>query len=122
MLFPSAEPTITYKLCGESLETAYEIHELSKEVNREYLEIEAKVKEYSRSLMDPLNQRFTNKFSVLLGKLSEHLGIPPEQIHMYHLDASYLDDHGIAFLKQSPGFVHNCEGHGVDEFPGEDGG
>lgn len=119
MLFPSIEPTINYKLCGESLETAYEIHEQHKAITQEYAELEAKVREYSESLMGPFNQKHVMNLSNLLRKLAGQLGIPFEEITQYHLDASYLEDHGIAFLKQSVGNRYHTEYD--DEFPGDGG-
>jgi hypothetical protein len=124
MFFPSAENTITYRLSGESLKTASEIHELSKQVNQEYREIEQNVREYSQDLMATFNGAHTYKFTELLGKLAAQLGIPSQDITMFHLDASYLDDHGVAFLKQSTGHIPPpCPIHGdQEELPGEDGG
>lgn len=102
MFFPSAEPTITYKLCGESLETAKEIHELTKESNKEYEEVEARVRAYSESLMAEFNAKYNQRFSDLLLTLAQQLGIPHDQITFFHLEVSYLDDHNIAFLKHCP--------------------
>lgn len=102
MLFPSASSGISYRLSGEALKTAYEIHELSKHANQEYAEIEKKIKAYSLELVEQLTPKYTQKFTDLIAKLTTQLGIPVDQAPQFHLDASYLDDHGVAFLKQSP--------------------
>ncbi len=96
------EKHITYKLCGNSLETAFEIHELEKEMDEAHFELEKKVMAYQAQLFQELDANFTSRFNMLLQQLSKELCIPFQEITQYRLDASYLEDHHIAFLKHCP--------------------
>lgn len=96
------EKHITYKLCGDSLETATEIHDLEKEMDEAYYELQKKIVEYQTQLLQELDANFTPRFNELLRRLSKELCIPYEEITQYRLDGSYLEDHNIAFLKHYP--------------------
>lgn len=109
MLLPMAQPSIIYRLTGASLETAKEIHLATKEANKSYDEIQKQIAEYAHNLLVPFNEAYELKFTTLLRRLAKNLGIPENEITNYHLDASYLDDHELAFLKSRSSHKQFCE-------------
>ena len=97
-----SEKHITYKLCGDSLDTALLIHELEQEADEACTEIQAKITEYQTQLLQEFDANFTPRFNALIRQLSKELCIPFDEIKHYRLDATYLEDHNIAFLKHYP--------------------
>lgn len=93
-------PGPTYRLDGEALAIAKELHEYSKQTTLEYQAIMMQVAEYSGVLMLAFDEKHSDKFKDIFQRLANELAIPFEQMRKFHLDATYIDDHNIAFMKQ----------------------
>lgn len=92
----------TYRLDGVALEIAKELHEYSKEVQKEYQGVAMQIAEFSQSLMLAFDEKHNNRFQDIFKRLAQELSIPVEEMRKFHLDATYIDDHNIAFMKQGP--------------------
>ena len=103
MIFdPMAEPTPTYRLDGEALQVAKEIHEYSLKCNVEYLEIQKQVQEFHDALMGEFDEKHNEPFQKFFEHLAKSLAMSIDEIRTFRLDATYLDDHNLAFMKQGP--------------------
>lgn len=92
----------TYRLDGEALAIAKELHEYSKETTKEYQGIMMQVAEFSGCLMAAFDEKHSDKFKDIFQRLADQLHIPVDQMRKFHLDATYIEDHNIAFMKQGP--------------------
>jgi hypothetical protein len=92
----------TYRLDGKALEIAKELHEYSKEVQKEYRQVALQIAEFSQALMLNFDEKHNDRFQDIFRRLAEELSIPVDEIRKFHLDATYIDDHNIAFMKQGP--------------------
>lgn len=92
----------TYRLDGKALEIAKELHEYSKKANAEYRDIAVQIADFSNSLMVVFDQKHNDIFQDIFNRLAHELCIPVDQMRKFNLDATYLDDHNIAFMKQGP--------------------
>lgn len=95
-------PGPTYRLDGEALEIARELHEYSKKTTKEYQAIMMQVAEFSGCLMMAFDEKHSDKFKDIFQRLADQLSIPVDEMRKFHLDATYIDDHSIAFMKQGP--------------------
>ena len=108
---PDENPT--YLLAGEALEIAKEFHNFSQSVSEEYKGIEQQMQEYSDELHRQIHEHneallvaFDEKhhlaFEDLFDRLAKAVGITRNEIKNFRLDATYLNQHDIAFMKQGP--------------------
>ena len=102
MLPLNENSTPTYRLDGEALEIAKELHVYSQQANEEYRGVALQIAEFSQALMLDFDEKHNPKFQDIFNRLAAELSIPVEQMKKFNLDATYLDDHNIAFMKQGP--------------------
>lgn len=93
---------VTYRLDGRALALAKELHEYSKEVKKEYKGIARQITEFSAALMQDFDEKHDGRFREIYQGLADELSIPLDLMRTFNLDASYLDDHNIAFMKAGP--------------------
>lgn len=105
----SEDPGVTYRLDGKALEAARDIHEYSKMVDEDYKQITLEIQKRSMELeqeMLKLVQEFEMKhaepFTRLFERLGKALNLTVQEVKSFHLDATYIDSHNIAFLRQTP--------------------
>lgn len=104
-----SESFISYRLdSGEALEAAIALNDyskiakddfqtLSQNIVKAYAEVEEKIFQ----LRADFEMKHDETFHRLFEKLAHVLNIPIEDIKLFTLDTNYLDDHGIAFLRQN---------------------
>jgi len=97
---PIEEATPTYRLDGEALQIAKELHEYSLQCEKEELEIEKQVQEFQDALMEEFDEKHSKPFQTFFERLAKSLAISVDEILTFELDATYLSDHNIAFMKQ----------------------
>ena len=95
-------PAVTYRLEGEALEIAKELHAHTKNVQKDFELIAVQIAEFSQELTQEFDERHDSGFRDIYERLAAAVGIPMEQMRTFNLDPSYLDDHNIAFMKQGP--------------------
>ena len=102
MLPLNENPTPTYRLDGEALKIAKELHDYSQVANEEYRGVALQIAEFSQALMTDFDEKHNPKFQDIFNRLAQELSIPVDQMRKFNLDATYLEDHNIAFMKQGP--------------------
>lgn len=86
----------TVKLEGRALEIARRIHAISQEAQAKR---QALKEEYRRNVQ-AVGQEAQNQFNDLWPELMVAAGLSPAEVDQWTLDASYLDEHGLAFLSE----------------------
>jgi hypothetical protein len=92
----------TYRLDGKALEIAKELHDYTKSIGAEALEIERQCEEFNDALMGAFDEKHNQRFQDIFQRLADELSIPVNLMRQFNLDATYLEDHNIAFMKQGP--------------------
>lgn len=92
----------TYRLHGKSLAIAKELHAHSKIANEEYRQIGLEVAHFADALMVKFDEKHDATFRDIFHRLGQELGITVDEMRKFNLDATYLEDHDIAFMKQGP--------------------
>jgi hypothetical protein len=94
--------SIVYSLQGESLEIAKNIHAAHQVSQEDLSQIEAQVEEFRDSLISKFEEKSGEVFRSLFTDMAKAICVPVEVLRKYHLDLTYLENHGLAFLKEGP--------------------
>ena len=89
----------TLKLSGEALETAKTIRRELERMDAESRAIHAKAVED----LDALRLDHVTRMKVLWSDLVKQVGFSQEDLSNHLMDFTYLEDHGLVFLKPAPG-------------------
>lgn len=84
----------TIRLTGPALEAARGVHHLHLEAHAKKEELEREFQDSMRRLGAEIQEQMTARWKELLTAA----GLPEEDLGKWQLDASYLTDHGCAFL------------------------
>lgn len=86
----------TIRLTGPALEQARAVHRLHLEAHAKKEELEREFQESMRRLGAEIQEQMTARWKELLTSA----GLPEEDLGKWQLDASYLTDHGCAFMSR----------------------
>lgn len=86
----------TIRLTGPALEQARAVHRLHLEAHAKKEELEREFQESMRRLGAEVQEQMTARWKELLTAA----GLPEEDLGKWQLDASYLTDHGCAFMSR----------------------
>jgi len=86
----------TVKLVGRALEIARRIQAVHQEAHAKRQALE---EEYHRNAQ-AIGQEAQNQFNDLWPELMVAAGLSPAEVGQWTVDASYLDEHGLAFLSK----------------------
>lgn len=95
-------PSIVYSLQGASLEIAKKIHATNQQTQEELACLEAEVEAFRQSLLQKFEDRYQQGYRDLFQEMATSICVPISLLQSYHLDLTYLDSHGLAFLKEGP--------------------
>ena len=86
----------TIRLTGDALTAARAVHSIHQQAHAQKAELEREFQERLNELVQDAQEQMSLAWAVLMNAAD----LPMEELGERELDASYLDDHGCAFLSK----------------------
>lgn len=86
----------TIRLTGDALTAARAVHGIHQQVHAQKAELEREFQEWLNELGRDAQEQMSRAWPVLMNAAD----LPMEELGEWELDASYLDDHGCAFMSR----------------------
>ena len=86
----------TIRLTGDALTAARAVHGIHQQAHSQKAELEREFQERLNELVQDAQEQMSLAWAVLMNAAD----LPMEELGEWELDASYLDDHGCAFLSK----------------------